>query len=48
MDAQDQNDSTWAQAQMDEQRMLSEDPAYVEWLKTIETSSENHSGLCIN
>lgn len=45
MDWQDQNDSTWAQAQMDEQRMLSEDPAYVEWLKHIETSSENYIGI---
>lgn len=45
MDPQDQNDSTWAQAQLDEQRMLSEDPAYVEWLKTIENTLENHIGV---
>lgn len=48
MDRQDQNDSTWHQAQLDEQQMLSADPAYVEWLKTIETSSENYIDIRIN
>lgn len=48
MDLDDWNDATWHQAQMDEQRMLSEDPGYVEFLVNIDKSLENSSGLRIN
>ena len=32
----DDQDSSWAQAELDEQSMLSADPAYFEWLKQYE------------
>jgi hypothetical protein len=32
----DATDAAWHQQQMDEQRMLSEDPGYFEFLKTYE------------
>jgi hypothetical protein len=42
---EDQNDSTWAQASDDEQRMLTEDPGYFQFLANIANHQETNSGL---